>query len=225
MPIVPVAPSTFIPEEDDAVNDPVGRWIEDVERTVFFSDAVFAMTLLVIDIRVPQIASGLVEQRLPENLLDLLPRLYGFAISFWIIAMYWLAHHRIFHYIKGYDRRLLIINLLFLMWIVLMPFSASLLGEYGSDQLALDIYLSHMVLTSLSLGLLWRYAVGNRKLIDPDIDPAVLRYNNARVLALPLVFMLSIGISLFSTAAAGYFVLMLFLIRPVTTWYARRFSG
>lgn len=203
----------------------MGRWIEDVERTVFFSDAVFAMTLLVIDIRVPQIASGLVEQRLPENLLDLLPRLYGFAISFWIIAMYWLAHHRIFHYIKGYDRRLLIINLLFLMWIVLMPFSASLLGEYGSDQLALDIYLSHMVLTSLSLGLLWRYAVGNRKLIDPDIDPAVLRYNNARVLALPLVFMLSIGISLFSTAAAGYFVLMLFLIRPVTTWYARRFSG
>ena len=211
------------------MNDTAGRWIEsgeDVERTVFFSDAVFAiaMTLLVIDIRIPQIAPAAVGNQLPEALSDLLPRLYGFAISFWIIAMYWLAHHRIFHYIRGYDRRLLIINLFFLMWIVLMPFSASLLGEYGSNQLALDIYLSHMVLTSLSLGLLWRYAVGNRNLVDPDIDLGVLRYNNARVLALPLVFVLAIGVSFFSIAAAGYFVLLLFLVRPVTSWYARRYS-
>jgi uncharacterized membrane protein len=64
---------------------------------------------------------------LREALLGLWPRFFSFFISFWFVGTYWVAHHRVFHYIRGYDRRLLFINLLFLMWIVLLPFS-SLLG-------------------------------------------------------------------------------------------------
>jgi uncharacterized membrane protein len=157
-------------------------------------------------------------------LVGLLPRFYGFAISFWIIAVYWLAHHRIFRYIRADDRRLQVINLLFLMWIVLMPFSASLLGGYGSYQLAEILYFSHMILTSLSMALLWRYATGGRKLVDPDLDRIVVRYNFVRILSLPVVFLFAIGISFFSTAAAGYSVLLLFFVRPLTALYARRRS-
>lgn len=205
--------------------DPENNWIEsgsDVERLVYFSDAVFAIaiTLLALEIRLPQLHDP-TARALARELLALLPRFYGFAISFWIIGMYWLAHHRIFHYIRAYDRRLLVINLFFLMWIVLMPFSASLLGGYGSYQLALVVYFSHMILASLSISLLWWYAAGDRRLVDPDIDPAVIRYNSVRALILPLVFLIAIGVSFFSTAAAGYFVLLLFFVRPVTTWCAR----
>ena len=61
--------------------------------------------------------------------------------------------------------------------------------------------------------------------MDPDIDPVVIRYNNARILSLPLVFLITIGISLFSTAAAGYFVLPLFFVRSLAALYARRRPG
>ncbi len=198
----------------------------ELERLVFFSDAVFAIaiTLLALEIRLPEMHHPTTRE-LAGALLELLPRFYSFAISFWIIAVYWLAHHRIFRYIRAYDRRLLVINLFFLMWIVLMPFSASLLGGYGSHQLALIFYFSHMILTSLSMALLWWYASRDRKLVHPGIDPVVIRYNNARILSLPLVFLLAIGISFFSTAAAGYFVLLLLFVRPLTDLYARRRLG
>jgi uncharacterized membrane protein len=203
-------------------------WIEGgsgVERLVYFSDAVFAIaiTLLALEIRLPEMQDP-TPRELAGALVGLLPRFYGFAISFWIIAVYWLAHHRIFRYIRADDRRLQVINLLFLMWIVLMPFSASLLGWYGSYQLAEILYFSHMILTSLSMALLWRYATGGRKLVDPDLDRIVVRYNFARILSLPVVFTIAIGISFFSTAAAGYSVLLLFFIRPLTGHYARRRS-
>jgi len=203
-------------------------WIEGgsgVERLVYFSDAVFAIaiTLLALEIRLPEMQDP-TPRELAGALVGLLPRFYGFAISFWIIAVYWLAHHRIFRYIRADDRRLQVINLLFLMWIVLMPFSASLLGGYGSYQLAEILYFSHMILTSLSMALLWRYATGGRKLVDPDLDRIVVRYNFARILSLPVVFLFAIGISFFSTAAAGYSVLLLFFIRPLTGLYARRRS-
>ena len=71
-----------------------------------------------------------------------MPRLSSFFISFWIIGISWIAHHRIFHYIKGYDRGLLLINVLFLMWVALIRFSASLLGQYGGPQISVIIYAS-----------------------------------------------------------------------------------
>ena len=199
----------------------------DVEQLVYFSDAVFAIaiTLLALEVRLPEVQEPTTRE-LRDALLGLLPQFYGFAISFWIIAVYWLAHHRIFRYIRADDRRLQVINLLFLMWIVLMPFSASLLlGGYGSFQLAEVVYFSHMILTSLSMALLWWYATSDRKLVDPDIDPIVVRYNFARILSLPVVFVLAICISFVSTAAAGYSVLLLFSVRPVTALYVRRRPG
>jgi TMEM175 potassium channel family protein len=119
-------------------------WLErrtEAERTVFFSDAVFAIaiTLLALELRVPEIptdpASG---QELAAKLLELWPGFVSFVLSFWLVGSYWIAHHRHFRYLRGYDRRVLVVNLLFLMWVVLVPFSTSLLGEYGHLQIAAD---------------------------------------------------------------------------------------
>ena len=201
-------------------------WIEsgpENERAVFFSDAVFAIaiTLLAVDVRLPAIPPGEVAERLPGVLIGLLPRFYSFAISFWIIAAFWLAHHRLFRYIKGYDPRLLRINFLFLMWIVLMPFSATLLGEYASHQLPLVIYFSNMILANLSLYLLWWYAARDRKLVDADLDSVIIRHNGFRSLGTLAVFLLAIVISFFSASAAGWSVLLLVFVRPATILYAR----
>jgi uncharacterized membrane protein len=89
-------------------------------RKGYFSDAVFAIaiTLLALDLQVPRVPENLATVELPSALLELWPKFVSFLISFWIIASYWLAHHRIFHHIGAYDRRMFLINLLFLMWVV-----------------------------------------------------------------------------------------------------------
>src|SRR5690606_5136917 len=108
------------------------------ERLEFFSDAVFAiaMTLLVIDIAVPDVSP----EKLDGALLDLLPKIFAYALSFAVIAVNWRAHFRRFRMITGYDRRLLSLNLLLLFFIAFLPFPTSLLSEYGGVTSAVVLY-------------------------------------------------------------------------------------
>jgi uncharacterized membrane protein len=66
-------------------------------------------------------------------LLALEPKVLSYVISFLVVAVYWMAHHRVFRPIRGYDGTLLWLNFLFLMTISFLPFPTSLLGEYGSS--------------------------------------------------------------------------------------------
>jgi len=156
---------------------------------VSFSDAVIAIaiTLLALDLEVPQIPESLAAAELPSALLELWPELYSFLLSFWIIGFYWLAHHRLFQHVRAYDRGMLLINLLFLMWIVLMPFSSSLIGEYEHQQLPVIIYAVHNIFTSLSLTWLWRHASKDDRLVETSLDPRLVRFANFRTLLIPTV--------------------------------------
>lgn len=127
----------------------------EIERTIFQRRGLrIATTLLVVNLEVPEIATDSAAAELPRRLLELWPRFLSFFISFWIVGVYWRAHHRTFRYIKRYDRGLLVINLWFLMWVVLMPFSGSLLGEYGGEQISVVLYDSHMIVAGVSLSWL-----------------------------------------------------------------------
>ena len=188
---------------------------------MFFSDAIFAiaLTLLVLGIQVPQIPSGSEAALLPSALLGLWPKFFSFLISFWVVGSFWLAHHHVFSHIRAYDRPLLLINLLFLMWIVLLPFSTSLVGEYGNQQIVVIIYAVHVAVASLSLWWVGNHASRNPRLMNvARVDPRELRYNELQSMAVPVVFLLSIGVSFFSVSATEYFWLLGFLIRPVLAW-------
>ena len=109
---------------------PVGLSTSRIEA---FSDGVFAIviTLLVIDLKVPQIA-GDISVELGSRLFDLWPKLLSYLLSFVIVGVYWVAHHHVFHYICRVDRIALWLNLFFLMSVAFVPFPTALLGEYGS---------------------------------------------------------------------------------------------
>ena len=119
------------------MNDSVeGELDRDIERVAFFSDGVFAIaiTLLVLEIRLPEPKPGSHSSLSSALLVELWPDFYSFLISFWFVGTLWIAHHRVFRYIRDYDRGLLLVNLFFLMWIVLLPFSATLLSRYEDQQ-------------------------------------------------------------------------------------------
>ena len=176
----------------------------DRDRIVNLSDGVFAIaiTLLILDIRAPDIPQNLVSSRLPAALLSLWPDYLGYVLSFVGISAFWLIHHSIFRPIRSYDRVLLYLNFLFLMVVAFLPFPTSLLGEYGDHQLPVAIYAATLAVGRLLLTALHWYSTKDDRLLDEPQDPATVRFFVKRGLAIPAIFLLSIVVSFFSVGVA-----------------------
>jgi uncharacterized membrane protein len=174
-----------------------------LERIVFFSDAVMAIaiTLLVIDLKVPEIPATLAAAQLPAQLEELVPRLGSFFISFIVIGVYWNAHHRYFTYIRRYDNLLILLNMLFLLFIVLMPFVANLFGLYSTLPIGVIVYSLAVSLIGLSLATIWFYATYHHRLVDEHLDVDVIRFRRWVALFGPLTFLISIPFALISPSA------------------------
>lgn len=179
----------------------------DLDRIVFFSDGIFAiaMTLLVVSIAVPQIPTDLVAQELADRLLELLPNLLSYVISFLVIFSYWTVHHSMFTTIKAYDRGLMWLNGLFLMFVAFLPFPTALLGEYGDQPFVVAFYAGCLSITRLMLGAIWWYATSGYRLIDSEeLHQSFIRAHNIHGLVVSLLFVLSVGVAFFSVSAAKW---------------------
>jgi uncharacterized membrane protein len=176
----------------------------DRDRIVNLSDGVFAIaiTLLVLDIRVPDIPEGMVASELPAALLSLWPKYLGYFLSFAVISTFWIVHHSIFRPIREYDRGLLYLNFLFLMFVAFVPFPTSLLGEYGDHQLPVAIYAGALAIGRLLLTAIHWYSTRDDRLGGEPQNPGEVRFYLIRGLAMPVIFLLSIGVSFFSVGAA-----------------------
>jgi uncharacterized membrane protein len=186
----------------------------ELDRIVFFSDAVFAIaiTILVLDIRVPY---GLSPAELPAEVLGLWPKYLSYVVSFLVLAIYWQAHHRVFRPIRGYDGTLVWLNFLFLMAVAFLPFPTSLLGEYSGEQVSVVIYAANAAVASLLLSAISWYAGRGHRLVPPDHDDEESKIRRLQGLAVPAVFLASIGVSFFSPMAAMYSWLLLAITDPI----------
>jgi uncharacterized membrane protein len=162
----------------------------DRDRIVNLSDGVFAIaiTLLVLDIRVPDIPENLVAGKLPEELLSLWPRYLGYFLSFVSISVFWMIHHSIFRPIRTYDRNLLYLNFLFLMVVAFVPFPTALLGEYGNHQLPVAVYAATLAVGRLFLTAIYWYSTRNDRLLAESQDPATVRFFLVRGVTIPAIF-------------------------------------
>lgn len=168
-----------------------------IDRLLLFSDAIFAfaITLLAIDIRVPQLPQDQIASQLNNQIYALLPKFISFLLSFFIVGNYWISFHRTFHAIKRYDRGLIYLNLLFLMFIVLLPFPNDLIGKYPANEVTVIIYALFLAATGLSLYLLWVYASRRYRLVNETLHPDFIRRLRVRLLFSPVIFVISIPIA------------------------------
>ena len=132
-----------------------------------------------------------------------------------VIISFWNIHHTIFGGIRDYDKILILLNSAFLMFVAVVPFPTSLLSEYGNYQLPVAICAATLALGRLLLTAIYWYATSGRRLVNPDLDPRVVRFFLIRGLTVPGIFLLTIGVSLFSVSAATYSWLLLLLVDAV----------
>lgn len=124
-------------------------------------DGIFAiaMTLLVLGLAVPHLTGQLSNTIIQESYYNLLPSFFAFVLSFILLAAFWNRHHRMFNQIKMIDSNLLWINIIWLLFIVMVPFSASSIGQYGDYTLPCAIFNLNMLLIGLFLYLNMNYAI------------------------------------------------------------------
>jgi uncharacterized membrane protein len=197
----------------DTVDRPTSRsGILGKSRIENLADGVFsiAMTLLILEVRVPEIADHTETWELVKQLLAVWPKLLSFCLSFVVLGVYWVGHHNQFHYVRHTDRPFLWINIFYLMSISFLPFSAGLLGTYNTQQVAVMIYGFH--LTTIGLISYWHWAYAwHHNLLDPHLDPRVYRMTMWRILMAPILSVIAIGLS-FVSLTVSVLVYMLLLV-------------
>ena len=173
-----------------------------LERMILFSDAVFAIaiTLLVIEMKVPEIAHNIVsEDKLAEALAEMIPKFVGFIISFFIIGLYWTVHHRLFGFVVNYNQRLLWLNLFFLLAVVLMPFSTGFYSGYIFKLLKAPVivYVTNICFLGIMNFVLWKYISNPKRGLAEGLTRPIAAYFSFRAIMVPIIFIIMAMIYLF----------------------------
>lgn len=183
----------------------------ETSRIESFSDGVFAIaiTLLIFQIRVPPVT----QKRLGSELLEQWPSYVAFLLSFLLIGIVWINHHRLFTHIRRANNGLLFLNLFLLLGVSVVPFPTAVLAIHlasAGARTAAALYSATGVVIAVSFSLLWRYVVSRSLLDSAAIESAVAlsrQYSFAPLLysvCLGLVW-ISVPLSLAMHAALAVF--------------------
>jgi uncharacterized membrane protein len=189
-----------------------GREEDSVEfsRIVAFSDGVFAIaiTLLVLNLHIPEDLHG---QSVADALGDQSGDLLAYALSFAVIGRLWLVHHRFFGEITHFDGRLMTLNLFYLGFVVLIPFTSEVLGDHGDTTAGVIIYAATLSIINFIGAAMFLYAARNGLTLE-----RFLRYVESpmrmRNLAGGIIFAASMPVALFSPLAAILMWVGMFLV-------------
>lgn len=196
-------------------------------RVESLSDNIFSivMTLLVFGIKVPKWDPVVSDHDLYLRLADLWPNFMSFVLSFGLLALFWIAHHRLFQHIRNVDTKLVWINNFFLLWIALLPFPTELMGSYPNREPAVMVFGAEMVMALLSLSLLRFYVL---KRLSAHFEESLrngLGASLMRGLIGAVCYIGAIIISVFNehlTLTIYFFIPLLFFLPYSTTEKVRR---
>jgi len=191
----------------------------DTGRIEAFSDGVFAIaiTLLVIEIGVPHLDEEPGGTTLFGALVERWPSYLGYVISFLQIGVIWANHHNRFRFIVRSDHVLLFLNILFLMCVAFIPFPTALLAEYldgtaAERETAGVIYAGTLAVTAVFFTVLWLYAAVNRRLVNRNLEPHLLRTMTRRYLLGTVAYLLVFLLAFVNVAASLALIVALALL-------------
>jgi uncharacterized membrane protein len=171
------------------------------------------MTLLVIELKLPEHALVQSGSDLANALAALLPKAMSWALSFFVLALFWIGHHRAHAFVRRTDSRLVRLNLLELAVVSLMPFSTALSGEYGRALLAQLVFSTNMALLGVTSFLVVRYIHRHPELAAAPMPDVIYRGARLRIFGLILISVVAVALApLFPSAAMGNVAFMLMVV-------------
>jgi TMEM175 potassium channel family protein len=182
---------------------------QSVERLAALSDGVFAiaMTLLVLDLRVPAREAIHGEGDLWRALIALSPRLVMFGMSVLTLGIFWVGQQTQLNHLRRSDRSLSWIHIAFLGIVSLVPFSTALLAEYTRYRVALLAYWLNIMLLGLTLYWSWVCALGSG-LVKDEISPDTSKAVKRRIVVAQSLYALGALLCIFDTRLSIAFIVL-----------------
>jgi uncharacterized membrane protein len=146
-------------------------------RIEMLCDGVFAiaMTLLVLELKVPELPRETAPAELWHAIGEHRSSYFAFVLTFMLAGGFWVQHHVLFHYLSRATRRLAFLNLLFLMFVSLLPFSTSLFARFGAP-VGIVVYFGNQFILALLLSAQWMLASRKGLLSGDSGDPKRVRF-------------------------------------------------
>jgi uncharacterized membrane protein len=172
-----------------------------------FSDGVFAIavTLLILNVRIPD-SKNLDNHHLNLVLYHLIPHVVTFAFSFLVIGVFWVAHHRIFSFIKVLDSRLLWLNILYLLFIAIIPLPAAILSENPFLPTSILLYTITLFVIAMMHFVLLEYANRNSTLTHDALTSDIHQSAQRNALVGPVCYVAAAVCSFFYVYASFFFI-------------------
>lgn len=189
----------------------------DIDRLLALTDGVvaIALTLLVLQLRVPELTSNMDSAGALWHALNVdAGELTSYLISFLVIAQFWLVHHRILRTMRGHSEGLAWRNFAFLLALTLMPFTSDLMGRYSDNPLSVTFFAINLLALSLSTQWIYLYAINHHLVVDERRSAYEERLGRIRAMLTIGVVSIAVALAWTDTSLARY-VWLLFLVVPV----------
>ena len=206
-----------MPEDsrDKSLAPPSTRRIEALADGIF----AFAMTLLVLTLTLPDAAQT--KLGLSQLLAGQWFKFFNYALSFALLAIFWIIHHQQFHVIRRTNGAHLWINIGILMFVALVPFSTDVAGDYSGQMLAELLFSGNLLILGLLFLLNWVYACDNHRLVDPELSQQAIVRGTRRNCIMPGVAATSMIVSVI-VPVWGLTVYLLIPIIQLLPWFRGR---
>jgi uncharacterized membrane protein len=184
-----------------------------LERLVFFSNAVIAIaiTLLALNLKVQHAGPDFSF----ADIANAWHTFGAFFLSFAIIAVFWINHHRFFVYIKDIDPKIMTYNMCWLLFIVLLPFTTSLISSDFFNKPAVFLYSINVLLVTYFQNAIWDHVTAHKELVKANVTKAIAREYRVGC-------NLAIGNALFAIALAFISPLVAFIVLFARTFTFRQ---
>jgi uncharacterized membrane protein len=187
-------------------------------RIAALVDGIFAvaMTLLVLDLKLPEGAKMSNDSAVWHQLYELTGRFSTYALSFIVLGIFWISHHSLFHFVRRVSRDMLWLNLLFLLFITLLPFSTNLLSGRRHLQTPVVVYGINILVICLISLLQLSYLGHHPELSHDQLTPSWIANVRPRIIIPMVTVVASIAISFYNPDIAmnAYWLLLAFNFLP-----------
>jgi uncharacterized membrane protein len=203
---------------------------KETTRVEAFSDGVFAIaiTLLVLDLKVPKAESLATGSTLWNYLISQWPVFAAYLVSFCTILIMWVSHHQLFNQIHRTDEAFLFINGFLLLFISITPFPTSLLAEHLQHEFAstaMAIYAGNAFIIAILFNALWRYAAHNNRLLHKHVDAVFVKGVNKQYWIGPPLYFVAFVLAFINVTASILTCALLALFFSFTSFLNRRIFG